>query len=45
MDEVDKANQAYGKYQNQICLTFNDMAMAALAKNGAFDPAKEGGQI
>jgi hypothetical protein len=45
MDEVDKANQAYGKYQNQICLTFNDMAMAVLSKNGAFDPSKEGGQI
>ena len=45
LDEVDKANQAYGKYQNQICLTFNDMAMAALSKNGAFDPSKEGGQI
>ncbi len=45
LDEVDKANQAYGKYKNQICLTFNDMAMAVLSKNGAFDPSKEGGQI
>ncbi len=45
MDEVDKANQAYGSYKNQICLTFNDMAMAALAKNGAFDPSMVSGQI
>jgi hypothetical protein len=45
LDELDKATQAYAKYQNQISLTFNDMAMAVLSKNGAFDPAKEGGQI
>lgn len=45
LNELDKASQAYGKYQNQICLTFNDMAMAVLSKNGAFDPSKEGGQI
>ncbi len=45
LDEVDKANQAYAKYKNQICLTFNDMAMAALAKNGAFDPSMVSGQI
>lgn len=34
--EVNKAKNAYQKFGNKIAVTFNDLAVATLAKNGAF---------
>jgi hypothetical protein len=35
--EVGKANDAHEKFGGQIAVTFNDLAVAALASNGAFE--------
>lgn len=35
-DEITKASEAYAQYGNIVAVTFNDLAMATLAKNGAF---------
>lgn len=34
--ELVKAKKAYEKYGNQVAVTFNDLAVATLAKSGAF---------
>lgn len=38
--ETDKAKNAYQKYGNNIAVTFNDLAVATLAKNDAFSSDK-----
>lgn len=37
-DEITKARKAYEQFGNLVAVTFNDLAVATLAKNGAFQP-------
>ena len=39
-DETTKAKTAYEKFGNTVAVTFNDLAVATLAKNGAFQSAQ-----